>query len=70
MAPAGPRLVLSEEKIWEKSGLSPHHDLGAWQRAGRLAGGGRWLRAQASHQTVRIRPERAALGPNGHRPGP
>ncbi|KAK1345252.1 hypothetical protein QTO34_013962 [Cnephaeus nilssonii] len=31
MAPAGPRLVLSEEKIWEKSGLSPHHDLAELQ---------------------------------------
>ncbi|XP_059029536.1 centrosomal protein of 72 kDa isoform X2 [Mustela lutreola] len=29
MAPAGPRLVLREEKIREKSGLAPHHDLGA-----------------------------------------
>ncbi|XP_070268092.1 centrosomal protein of 72 kDa [Myotis yumanensis] len=31
MAPAGPRLVLSEEKIWEKSGLSPHRDLAELQ---------------------------------------
>ncbi|CAK6444238.1 unnamed protein product [Pipistrellus nathusii] len=31
MAPAGPRLVLSEDKIWEKSGLSPHHDLAELQ---------------------------------------
>ncbi|KAM5260348.1 centrosomal protein of 72 kDa isoform 2-T2 [Hipposideros larvatus] len=28
MAPAGPRLVLCEEKIREKSGLAPHRDLG------------------------------------------
>ncbi|XP_059550595.1 centrosomal protein of 72 kDa [Myotis daubentonii] len=31
MAPTGPRLVLSEEKIWEKSGLSPHRDLAELQ---------------------------------------
>ncbi|XP_036164132.1 centrosomal protein of 72 kDa [Myotis myotis] len=31
MAPAGPRLLLSEEKIWEKSGLSPHRDLAELQ---------------------------------------
>ncbi|XP_044090327.1 centrosomal protein of 72 kDa isoform X2 [Neovison vison] len=31
MAPAGPRLVLCEEKIREKSGLAPHHDLAELQ---------------------------------------
>lgn len=40
MAPAGQRLVLCEEKIREKSGLSPHRDLGAWRLAGRMVGGG------------------------------
>ncbi|XP_022368128.1 centrosomal protein of 72 kDa [Enhydra lutris kenyoni] len=31
MAPAGPQLVLCEEKIREKSGLAPHHDLAELQ---------------------------------------
>ncbi|XP_025723288.1 centrosomal protein of 72 kDa isoform X4 [Callorhinus ursinus] len=31
MAPVGPRLVLCEEKIREKSGLAPHHDLAELQ---------------------------------------
>lgn len=56
MAPAGPRLVLCEEKIREKSGLAPHHDLGA--RRGR-AGGGCELPAAASADGVG--PERAVL---------
>lgn len=62
MAPVGSLLVLCEDKIREKSGLAPHHDLGAWWPAG---GRGPWLRVRAPRQ--RVRSEAPAQGPGGSR---